>query len=162
VVKRTVNRKFVEPAVEEVLAGEKAAQDAAAGTTDPLTVIGKVASVDLADKELRVIAESDGKERVVDLGQGPIYQTDFKALEALACSPATQKEWKGLTVRAWAQIAPSNDRLFTLVRYRIQCCGADAVAVQIPAVLTRGSLLDVSDRPQLNDWVKVTGRIDFR
>jgi hypothetical protein len=164
VVKRTISRKYLEPYVEEVRAGEEAAKAAEAAPADPLTVVGKVAAVNLADKELEVVWRHNGKEekKTFDLGLGPIYQTDFKALEALAFNPLTQKEWKGLTVRAWAQIAPVNDRHFTLVRYRIQCCGADAVAVKIPVVLSRGSLFEVPDRPRHDDWVKVTGRIDFR
>jgi hypothetical protein len=162
VVKRKISRNYVEPAVEEVQAGEKAVKAAEAGPTDLLTVIGTVASVDLADKELKVIAKADGKEKVFDLGQGPIYQIDFKALEALAFNPVTQKEWAGRTVRVLAQLAPQGDRFFTLARYRIQCCGADAVQVSIRGRLTRGSLLEVPTHPQHNDWVRVTGRVEFR
>jgi hypothetical protein len=162
VVRRTHNRKFIEPAVEEVQTGEEAVKKAEAGTTDPLTVIGTVASVDLADKELKVLAKGDGKEKVFDLGQGPIYQINFKALEALAFNPATQREWAGRTVRVLAQFMPQNDRMFTLGRFRIQCCGADAVQVSIPAKLSRGSLQEIPNPPQPQEWARVTGRVDFR
>jgi hypothetical protein len=163
VVRRTHNRKFVEPAVEEVQAGAEAVKAAEAGATDPLTVIGTVASVDLADKELKVIAKGDGKEKVFDLGQGPIYQIDFKALHALAFTAQSQKEWNGRTVRVVAQLPNvQHDRFFSLVRLRIQCCGADAVQVEIPARLARGTLQEIPSNPQAQDWVRVTGRVEFR
>jgi hypothetical protein len=165
VVKRITNRNYLEPAVQEVLAGEAHVNAAKAASTDPLTVIGKVAEVDPAAKLLWVNQEHNGKveKREFDLGQGPIHQIDFKSLEALAFSPALREEWKGKTVQAWAQFAPFGERQGTLVRYRIQCCGADAVAVSIPMLLSSGSLSEIpAPRPQHNDWVKVIGRVDFR
>jgi hypothetical protein len=163
VVKQTVSRKYVEPAVEEVLVGKAAVKAAETGTTDPLTVVGEVASVNLADKELEVVWRRDGKEekKTFDLGQGPIYQIDFKALEALAFNPVTQKEWTGRTVRVLAQLAPQGDRFFALVRFRRECCAADAVQVDVPAKLSRGSLDESPTRLQKNDWVRVTGRVEF-
>lgn len=165
VVKQITNRKLLEPAVQEVLVGEEAVKEARAASTDPLTIIGKVESVEPAAKLLTVLRQHNGKQekREFDLGQGPIHQIDFKSLEALAFSPALRDEWKGKTVQAWAQFAPYGERQGTLVRYRIQCCGADAVAVSIPMQLSHGSLSEIPPpRPQHNDWVKVTGRVDFR
>jgi len=90
---------------------------------------------------------------------GPVYGMDFKSLEAAALDEFRRKEWQGKTVRVVGQFAsaPRSDRLFRLVRYRIQCCAADAVEYSIPA-LCRESLAGI----KLNDWVQVTGQIQFQ
>jgi hypothetical protein len=159
VVKRSINRRYLKPAVDVVRVGSAEQGEAA----DPLTVVGKVASVDLADKELKVVSQSDGKEKVheFNLGQGPIYQIDFKTLVALAFNPVAQREWAGRTVRVLAQLLPQGDRFFALVRFRRECCAADAIQVEIPARLSHGSLEESPTRVQKNDWVRVTGRVEF-
>jgi hypothetical protein len=159
VVRRFMERGFREPAVEEVLAGTDAAQ---AGKGDPLTVAGEVVSVNPVDKELVVRRAGSGKDEAIDLGLGRIYDKDFAGLEALAFNQLLQQEWKGKMVRVLGQFAPTNSRQFTLARHRIQCCGADAVQVSIQMVLNRGTLDQIPTHPQHNDWVQVTGRIDFR
>jgi uncharacterized membrane protein YcgQ (UPF0703/DUF1980 family) len=57
------------------------------------------------------------------------------------------------------QFAPmqGSDQVFMLVRLKISCCANDAVQLNVPMVC-RESIRDV----KINDWVKVTGRVEFR
>jgi hypothetical protein len=82
---------------------------------------------------------------------------DFKQLEAMASSPAERDYWKGKTIKVKGQFMPQTDRLFTLVRLRIQCCAADAVQLNVP-ILSKDSITDI----RREDWIVVTGRVDFR
>lgn len=85
------------------------------------------------------------------------FALDFKTLEGLAANPMARDEWQGKMIKVKGQYAPLSPRIFDLVRYRIQCCGADAVAYRVPV----GCKEDVIDiKP--NSWVQVAGRIDFR
>ncbi len=158
VVRRVTKHEFRKPVIEEVIAGSGAAE-AAHGSP---SVVGEVESVNAADKELVVKRKDTGKPEPFDLGMGPAYNIDFKNLEALAYNPLLQKDWQGKAVRVLGQFAPGNNRQFTLARFRMQCCGADAVQVNLPVVLAHGTLDDVPSRPQKNDWVAVKGRVDFR
>ena len=87
----------------------------------------------------------------------------FKDLyETFPNDPELRKEMKGKTVRVRGLFSPGlgSDRVFNLARFRIGCCGADAIRLNVPMV-TRESLMN---RPDLkaNAWVKVTGVIDFQ
>ncbi len=83
---------------------------------------------------------------------------DFLTLESLAYQENNRKDWRGKNVWVKGQFAPdpTNSCLFYLVRYRIQCCYADRVALNVP-MLSQESILHV--RP--DNWVKVTGKVDF-
>lgn len=96
-----------------------------------------------------------------------IYMTEeegsdvqFKELADYANSPELRAEKQGKTVRVRGQVSRDlhNDRVFTLVRWRIRCCAADAIEVAVP-IVTRESLTKTDFK--LNDWVKVTGVVDF-
>jgi uncharacterized membrane protein YcgQ (UPF0703/DUF1980 family) len=95
---------------------------------------------------------------------GRVYPLDFKSLYALALDLDRQAEWAGRNVRVVGQFAPRqpSDPFFTLARFRIQCCGADAVQLTIPVLFARGAVQDIKGRPRSNDWVAVTGRVEFR
>jgi len=96
---------------------------------------------------------------LADPSAGRVYGMDFKSLEAAAQDEYSRKDWQGKTVRVVGQFAPHprNDRVFSLVRFRIQCCAADAVQYRIPA-LCRESIAGIST----NQWVEVTGRVQFQ
>jgi hypothetical protein len=90
-------------------------------------------------------------------------EVSYKDLEGYAALPDKQRDEKrGKTFRVRGQYAPSpaNDHIFTLVRFRIQCCAADAIPMQVP-IVTREKLSSRSDLT-VNEWVKVTGVLDFQ
>jgi hypothetical protein len=99
---------------------------------------------------------------VLYLGTGEVQDVQFKDLESYASSEESRSQWQGKTIRVRGQYAPSpgSDHFFSLVRFRIQCCGADAIPLRIPMV-TRDKLSDRSEL-KLNQWVKVTGVVDFQ
>jgi hypothetical protein len=88
---------------------------------------------------------------------GDVQPVNVKLLEAMASSAAEREYWKGKTIQVRGQYAPQSDRVFSLVRFRIQCCAGDAVQIDIP-VLAKDSITHVKSQ----GWVEVTGRVDFR
>ncbi len=66
---------------------------------------------------------------------------------------------EGKRVTVIGQFAPhgGSDRHFTLVRFRIQCCGADAISVKVPMVC-KESLTGIP----AGEWVTVTGKVAFQ
>jgi uncharacterized membrane protein YcgQ (UPF0703/DUF1980 family) len=84
---------------------------------------------------------------------------DFRQLEQLAYEPNLRSAYNNKKVQVVGQFVPypNTDRFFNLSRLRIQCCGADAVQINVP-VLCRESVKGFNKE----DWVRVTGRIEFR
>jgi hypothetical protein len=84
---------------------------------------------------------------------------DFKVLEGIAQDEYLRKDLQGKMVRVVGQFAPHprSDHDFSLVRYRVQCCAADAIQYAIPA-LCRESFRGIP----ANQWVEVTGRVQFQ
>jgi hypothetical protein len=84
---------------------------------------------------------------------------DFKKLENAAGNPDLRAYWEKKVVEVRGQFAPmqGSDQVFMLVRLKISCCANDAVQLNVPMVC-RESIRDV----KINDWVKVTGRVEFR
>ncbi|MCI0457214.1 MAG: hypothetical protein L0Z62_09575, partial [Gemmataceae bacterium] len=132
--------RVVEEGVVEIQAGESAIK---LGPGDSSLLVGKVQEVIAGEKLLTVSYAHQGaeKSRTFDLGQGPVYGVDFKTLEAMARSEDRRKEWAGKTVQVVGQFNfRGGDRFFELVRFKMQCCSADAIQVGVPVVLGRGSL----------------------
>lgn len=94
-----------------------------------------------------------------DMPQEEPKGIDFKTLEAAAYTAADREYWEGKYVQVLGQFSPNprSDRLFNLARYRIQCCAADAIQVSVP-MISREPVTGYAP----NDWVKVTGRVEFR
>ena len=90
---------------------------------------------------------------------------DFKNLTAAVSAaarspdPNVRNQWKDKSVRVIGQYAPSNqsDREFRLVRLKISCCAADLVQLDLP-IMAKESIRNYKP----NDWVRVTGRVEFR
>lgn len=122
--------------------------------------LGKIKAVNIEEKLLTVIVDDEGSkvEREFDLALGPPFGMDFKTLESLAYVPQIRNDYNGKTVQVVGQYAPrfDNDRVFTLVRHRIQCCRADAIQLDVP-IISREPLKGL----QPDQWVKVTGRVEF-
>jgi hypothetical protein len=90
-------------------------------------------------------------------------ELSFRELEGAAYSPERRSLYEGRTYKLKGQFSPSgNDTMFTLVRFKINCCAADAVPV--PAVI----MVDPNSKEKLDvaayqgKWVEVTGQVQFR
>jgi hypothetical protein len=131
----------------------------AAGKTGLTRATVKV--VHAQERSVQLELERGGKTVIerANLAQGPVFGVDFKTLESLAGSESTRSRWGGKMVQVVGQYAPyrGNDNVFSLARMRIQCCGADAVQLNVPIV---------SAEPikgfEVNQWVRVVGRVEFQ
>jgi uncharacterized membrane protein YcgQ (UPF0703/DUF1980 family) len=55
------------------------------------------------------------------------------------------------------QYAAHSDRLFNVVRFRRQCCAADAIPYAVPVFCHEG-VIGFKE----NHWVEITARVEFR
>ncbi len=86
-----------------------------------------------------------------------VTPVDFKTLEQSAYdSDRNRARWKSKMVKVRGQYVPMGEQAFSLVRFRMQCCAADAVDVSIPVF--SGQPLEGIDA---NEWVEVIGKVDF-
>ncbi len=93
-----------------------------------------------------------------------VIPVEFKELERAAYTSATRQGYDGKYARIKGQFVPSasgNDKMFSLVRFKITCCAADAVQLNLIIMLNPDSTESVSDIQPLQ-WVDVTGKIQFR
>ncbi len=92
-----------------------------------------------------------------DVGKGEYVE--YKLLEATAGTPDRRALWKNKVVEVRGQYAPyqGSDQIFMLVRHKMSCCANDALQLNVP-MIAREPIRGV----ELSDWVKVTGRVDFR
>jgi hypothetical protein len=90
---------------------------------------------------------------------GPATPLGFKTLEQASADKDDRDYWKGKRVKVTGQFAPSpaSDRIFSLVRFRIRCCAADAIQLNVP-MISKESVSDI----KTDQWVEVTGRISFQ
>jgi uncharacterized repeat protein (TIGR03943 family) len=88
--------------------------------------------------------------------KGQIIATDFKELEQSAYDPARRELFEGKWAILTGQFAPSADRrLFTLVRYKMTCCAADAYQLNVMIVSPENVNL------KRDSWVEVTGQVQY-
>jgi hypothetical protein len=95
----------------------------------------------------------------LDEGLNDVIEVNFKDLETAASLPTKRAEYQGKAVRVRGQFAPmgGSDRVFSLVRFRIQCCAADRIQVNVP-IICKEPVSNIKP----SEWVEVTGRVDFR
>jgi hypothetical protein len=83
---------------------------------------------------------------------------DFKELQEVAYTEETRSFWTGKLVRVKGEFVPSGtDRSFGLRRWKMTCCAADAIPLNVdirsPTTLALEKLT--------SKWVNVTGKIKF-
>lgn len=90
------------------------------------------------------------------IGDAP--QVGYKELEGFARDEALRNRWKGQMVKVKGQFSPDPRSLtrFNLARFSINCCAADAIALNVP-MLSAEPITHVNR----GDWIEVTGRVDF-
>jgi hypothetical protein len=87
----------------------------------------------------------------------------FAELEEYARDANRRSDWDGKWITVKGQFAPlpkndpKHDRQFSLVRFKIRCCGADAIRLNVPMVC-KESLQGIKE----GEWVNVTGRMRFQ
>jgi hypothetical protein len=111
---------------------------------------------------LTVEHPEESKHEDVELTRSAdVIPLDFRALQGAAYTPSSRQYYEGKVVQLIGQYAQgSNDRTFTLVRFKITCCAADAQQLNVIIALDPQAAGNLSHIKPL-EWVKVTGRITF-
>jgi uncharacterized membrane protein YcgQ (UPF0703/DUF1980 family) len=126
--------------------------------TEATGTLGVIKAVDASEKTLTVTVTEGGQEKdeTFDL-EAPSY-LQFLKLENLAINSFERDQYRGKKIQVEGQFVPypGTDRVFSLARYKIQCCAADAVQLNVP-IICRESLQSFNRE----DWVRVTGRVEF-
>jgi hypothetical protein len=101
------------------------------------------------------------KEKVADKGFDP--ELGFRELEGAAYSQERRDYFEGKTVRLKGQFAPTgSDRMFSLVRFKINCCAADAIPLSAVIMIDPDSKEQLNPAQYVGRWVEVTGQVQFR
>jgi hypothetical protein len=94
------------------------------------------------------------------------HELTFKELDGVAYNPDRRAAYEGKTVDLKGQFVGSgNDRVFRLVRLKINCCAADAIplnAVIIVEPKDPNSKEKLSAESLQMKWVRVTGQVQFQ
>ncbi|HLJ98201.1 MAG TPA: PDZ domain-containing protein [Gemmataceae bacterium] len=112
--------------------------------------------------KLTVVHPADTRTEEIELTRADdVIPLEFNTLQGAAYTPGSRQFYEGKVVRLVGQYSPGrNDRTFTLVRFKITCCAADARPLNVVIQLdphARGSLSHIKPL----EWVSVTGRITF-
>jgi WD40 repeat protein len=89
---------------------------------------------------------------------GKEIRLEFKELEEKAYTAEGRKFYNGKVGRIIGQFQPgSNNKTFSLVRFKITCCAGDAVPLNVVIIPQGGVPPDIKPL----EWVQVRGRIKF-
>lgn len=111
--------------------------------------------------KIKVTVEHDGTPREIELTREvETVELQFKELERAAYSQATRQYYEGKIGKVKGQFVPtSNSRVFSLTRFKITCCAADAIPLNVTIRLdSQESLADITPL----QWVEVKGQIQFQ
>lgn len=88
--------------------------------------------------------------------------TEFGLTELKEGAPGAdfRKEYQGKAGKLKGQFTPMNNRVFTLMKTKMNCCAADAIAVksEVAIVAPQGGVGPIQDM----EWIEVEGTIQFR
>jgi hypothetical protein len=102
-----------------------------------------------------------GVGKVEDKGFDP--ELGYRELEGAAYSPERRALYEGRTVRLKGQFAGGgSDRLFSLVRFKMNCCAADAVPLSAVIMIDPDAKEHLNTPMMQGRWVEVTGQVQFR
>jgi hypothetical protein len=109
--------------------------------------------------DTKSLSASDLDSSAVQLkDRGEAVGLGFTELERAAYSKEARDYWQGKTGTLKGQMSHSGDEhTFSLVRYRITCCAADAMPAKV-LIMCRDSVTDIPS----NQWVAAKGQIQFR
>lgn len=85
----------------------------------------------------------------------------FVELQQASLTQESRDYYEGKTVTLTGQYSGVSPKRFTLVRFKIACCAADAVKLDAVIMVNDKSEENVDPDRYRNQWVQVTGRIHF-
>ncbi len=90
-------------------------------------------------------------------GDRVLVDANYKTIESWKSDANQRDSYRGKWVKVMGQVAPSsNEKVFSLVRFRIQCCGADVIQLDVP-IISPTSMSHLKK----GTWVEVVGKVDF-
>jgi hypothetical protein len=96
---------------------------------------------------------------IADKGFAPTL--GFKELEAAAQTPLSREENAGKTVRLIGKYMGDDDKRFSLSRFKMTCCSADAIPLNAVIMVDPKSKDILKWKKLRNKWVEVTGQLQF-
>jgi uncharacterized membrane protein YcgQ (UPF0703/DUF1980 family) len=114
-------------------------------------------SADAGGNELAVLP-LDTPTSVRSTGQ---VSVGFVELQQASLTQESRDYYEGKTVTLTGQYAGADSRRFTLVRYKIACCAADAVKLNAVIMVDPNSSESIDPDRYRNKWIQVSGRIHF-
>jgi uncharacterized membrane protein YcgQ (UPF0703/DUF1980 family) len=85
----------------------------------------------------------------------------FVELQQASLTPESRDYYEGKSVTLTGQYSGDNPKRFTLVRFKIACCAADAVPLNAVIMIDPNSSESIDPDRYRNKWVEVRGRIHF-
>src|SRR6185437_790755 len=85
----------------------------------------------------------------------------FTKLQQASLSPEQRDYYEGKTITLTGQYAGNDPKRFTLVRFKIACCAADAVKLNAVIMVDPNSAESIDPDRYRNKWIEVRGRIHF-
>lgn len=110
-------------------------------------------------KALDLDAYSSQMESVGDKGSAD--NVSFLQLERAASNPEARSLYEGKSVQLVGRFVGDHDKRFTLIRYKMNCCAADAVPLNAAIMVDPESSGRLDYRYWSNKWVEVKGQVRF-
>jgi hypothetical protein len=107
-------------------------------------------------------AENVAVKHVEDKDKGEVVTIDFPELQRAPATPETRAIYEGRTIRVKGEFLPGNERMFTLVRYKMNCCARDAVPLSAIIVLDPSYNGQLTPDLWRGKWVEVEGQVQFQ
>lgn len=85
----------------------------------------------------------------------------FLQLERAASNPEARGLYDGKTVQLVGKFVGDHDKRFTLIRYKMNCCAADAVPLNAAIMVDPQSQARLDYRHWSGKWVEVNGEVRF-
>ena len=85
----------------------------------------------------------------------------FLQLERAASNPEARGLYEGKTVQLVGKFVGDHDKRFTLIRYKMNCCAADAVPLNAAIMVDPQSPARLDFRHWSGKWVEVNGEVRF-
>jgi uncharacterized membrane protein YcgQ (UPF0703/DUF1980 family) len=113
-----------------------------------------------AGHQVQADSVSGPNANVKDKGQD--FGVTFVQLEQAALSEDLRTYYEGKTVRLLGKYVAQDSDHFTLVRYTMNCCAADAIPLKALTIIDRSKSREPLESNRLNNkWVEVTGQLQF-
>jgi len=101
--------------------------------------------------------EVEESDRAVSDKSGKVVALNFKDLETWANDDSQREFYEGQTGTLKGQFVPKSPTTFGLVRFKMTCCAADAIPLNV-VIISPEAVADI----KAMSWVQVTGQIQFR